>query len=79
MDELNGRMMACQILLAGLIARVASDRADAIAFLSEFRDEIHAVVAGVRLAGTPNDAAVRATARNTVDELFSLMRPPKDA
>ncbi len=25
MDELNGRMMACQLLITGLIARVAND------------------------------------------------------
>ena len=28
MDELNGRMMACQILITGLIARVANDSPD---------------------------------------------------
>jgi hypothetical protein len=37
-EELNGRMIACQILLTGLIARVANE--------------------------------------STVDELFSLMKPP---
>ncbi len=28
MDELNGRLIACQILLTGLIARVANEQAD---------------------------------------------------
>ena len=47
MDELNGRMMACQILITGLIARVANDSPDPLRFLTEFRDEIKAVVRGV--------------------------------
>jgi hypothetical protein len=40
MDELNGRMIACQLLIAGLIARVANDSADPLRFLSDFRDVI---------------------------------------
>ena len=44
MEELNGRMIACQILVTGLIARVATDSKDPLRFLSDFRDEIHAVV-----------------------------------
>ena len=42
MEELNGRMIACQILIAGLIARVANDAKDPLRFISDFRDEIHA-------------------------------------
>ena len=50
MDELNGRMMACQILITGLIARVANDSPDPLRFLTDFRDEIKAVVKGVNIA-----------------------------
>jgi hypothetical protein len=78
MDELNGRMIACQILITGLIARVANNSPDPLRFLSDFRDEIKAVVAQVRIAGTDDTAGVRRTAQKTVDELFSLMKPPSD-
>ena len=76
MDELNGRMMACQILITGLIARVANDSPDPLRFLTDFRDEIRAVVNGINIAGMDNSDRVRATAQRTVDELFSLMKPP---
>lgn len=76
MEELNGRMIACQILITGLIARVANNSKDPLRFLSDFRDEIHAVVRQVRIAGTLNVEQVRRIAIATVDELFSLMKPP---
>jgi hypothetical protein len=76
MEELNGRMIACQILVAGLIARVANDSKDPLRFLSDFRDEIHAVVSQVRIAGALDSERVRQYAGATVDELFSLMKPP---
>jgi hypothetical protein len=76
MDELNGRMIACQLLVAGLIARVANNSADPLRFLTDFRDEMRAVVAGVRIAGSENAERAREVARQTVDELFSLMKPP---
>ena len=79
MDELNGRMIACQILITGLIARVANDKPDPLRFLTNFRDEIKAVVAQIRIAGGGAEADVRATAQRTVDELFALMKPPSDA
>ena len=44
MEELNGRMLACQILITGLIARVANDQRDPLRFLTDFRDEIVAIV-----------------------------------
>jgi hypothetical protein len=75
MDELNGRMMACQILITGLIARVANEQKDPLRFLTDFRDEIKAVVNGVNIAGENTDR-VRQVAQWTVDELFSLMKPP---
>jgi hypothetical protein len=74
MDELNGRMMACQILITGLIARVANEQKDPLRFLTDFRDEIKAVVGGVNIAGENTDR-VRQVAQRTVDELFSLMKP----
>jgi hypothetical protein len=76
MDELNGRMMACQILLTGLIARVANEQRDPLRFLTDFRDEIKAVVNGVNIAGMENTDRVRQVAQLTIDELFSLMKPP---
>jgi hypothetical protein len=76
MDELNGKLIACQILITGLIARVANEQRDPLRFLTDFRDEIRAVVNGVNIAGMDDSDRVRAVARKTVDELFSLMKPP---
>ena len=76
MEELNGRMLACQILITGLIARVANEQRDPLRFLTDFRDEIKAVVRGVNIAGMENTERVRQIAQSTVDELFSLMKPP---
>lgn len=76
MDDLNGKMIACQILITGLIARVANESRDPLRFLSDFRDEIRAVVKGVNIAGMENSDRVRYVAQQTVDELFSLMKPP---
>jgi hypothetical protein len=76
MDELNGRMIACQLLITGLIARVANDSRDPLRFLTGFRDEIKAVAAGIRIAGMQDDNRVRQTAQATIDEMFSLMKPP---
>jgi hypothetical protein len=76
MDELNGRMMACQILITGLIARVANNSPDPLRFLTDFRDEIKAVVRGINIGGMDNSDRVRLAAQQTVDELFSLMKPP---
>jgi hypothetical protein len=76
MDELNGKMIACQILITGLIARVANEQRDPLRFLTDFRDEIRAVVKGVNIAGLDNSERVRLVAQQTVDELFSLMKPP---
>ena len=76
MDELNGRMIACQLLIAGLIARVANGQSDPLRFLTDFRDEIKAVANGVNIAGMENTDRVRLTAQQTIDELFSLMKAP---
>jgi hypothetical protein len=76
MDELNGRMIACQILITGLIARVANNSPDPLRFLTDFRDEIKAVVKGVNISGMEDTDRVRLTAQQTVDELFSLMKAP---
>jgi hypothetical protein len=76
MDELNGRMIACQILITALIARVANNSPDPLSFLSGFRDEIKSVVSQVRILGSADTHQVRQTAQKTVDELFSLMKPP---
>ena len=49
---------------------------DPLRFLTDFRDEIRAVVKGVNIAGMDNTDRVRQVAQPTVDELFSLMKPP---
>jgi hypothetical protein len=76
MDELNGRMIACQILITGLIARVANNSPDPLRFLTDFRDEIKAVVSQINISGMNETRRVRQTAQSTIDELFSLMKPP---
>ena len=78
MEELNGRMIACQILVTGLIARIANNSKDPLKFLTDFRDEILAVVRGVRIAGQLDTDRVREAAEQTIDELFSLMKPPSE-
>jgi hypothetical protein len=78
MEELNGRMIACQILVTGLVARIANDSKDPLKFLTDFRDEILAVVRGVRIAGQLDTDRVREAAEQTIDELFSLMKPPSE-
>ena len=78
MEELNGRMIACQILITGLIARVANDKPDPLRFLTDFRDEIRAVVRGINIAGMSDTDRVRQTAQQTIDEMFSLMKPPSE-
>jgi putative N-acetylmannosamine-6-phosphate epimerase len=45
-------------------------------FLTDFREEIKAVVRGVNITGMDNTDRVRQVAQSTVDELFSLMKPP---
>ena len=77
-ETLNGRFLACQILLTGLIARVANASPDPVAFLTDFRDEIKAVVAQIDIAGVADSRALRQTAQQTVDELFSLMKAPSE-
>lgn len=76
MDELNGRMIACQLLIAGLIARVANNSRDPLRFLTDFRDEMRAVVQGINISGSENPERARQMAKMTVDELFGLMKPP---
>lgn len=77
-DELNGKMMACQLLIAGLVARVANEQAEPLAFITDFRDEMRAVARGIRLNGVADDASTRAHALRAMDELFALMKPPSD-
>jgi hypothetical protein len=78
MDELNGRMLACQILIAGLIARVANNSTDPLRFLTDFRDEVKAVVGQVNIAGAQDIDRIRASAQRTLDELFGLMKAPSN-
>jgi len=62
MDELNGRMMACQLLITGLIARVANDSPDPLRVSHwTFATKSKAVVKGVNIAGMDNTDRVRLT------------------
>jgi hypothetical protein len=79
MEELNGRMIASQLLITGLIARVANQSPDPLRFLSDFRDEIRAVASRIRIAGSSDISRTRDIAHETIDELFSLMKPPSEA
>lgn len=78
MDEINGRLLATQLLITGLIARVANQSRDPVGFLTDFRDEIHAVAAQIRINGVEHDLPVRVKAREVLDELFGLMKPPSN-
>ncbi len=79
MEEFNGRMLALQVLVTGLVARIANEKADPLRFLTEFRDEVRAVILGVAIAGAEDDAKVRGHALRNVDELLSLMKPPSES
>ena len=69
-------MMACQVLITGLIARVANEQPDRSHLLTDFRDEIKAVVKGVNIAGMDNAARVRHIARTRSINRSLLMKPP---
>ena len=45
-------------------------------FLTNFRDEIKAVVRSINIARMDNTDRVRQVALSTIDELLSLMKPP---
>lgn len=79
MDELNGRMLASQIMIAALVARVANEARDPLRFISDFRDEVKAVIAGINIGGHSDPVRVRQAAQGAADELFSLMKPPSPA
>ena len=57
--------------------KMPSHRHSAESFMVD-RDEIRAVVSGVRISGTADERKVRASALLAVDELFSLMKPPSE-
>jgi hypothetical protein len=74
-DEINGRFLALQLMVAGVIARLAGEQRDPVGFLTDFRDEMHALARGVAIGGIADDGPVRAHAQRTLDELFALMKP----
>lgn len=76
MDELNGRMLASQIMIAALVARVANESRDPLRFVTEYRDEVMAVIRGIRIGGHPDTERMRRAAQDAADELFSLMKSP---
>ncbi len=75
-DEINGRVLACELMVAGLVARMANEARDPLAFISGFRDEMHAVAKGVRIEGVASEERLRLEMRRALDELFALMKPP---
>ncbi len=77
MDELNGRMMACRILDHGTDCTCRERSPDPLRFLTDFHDEIKAVVKGVNISGMDNTDRVRHIAQSTVDELFSHLKGPQ--
>ena len=76
MDELNGRMLASQIMIAALVARLANQSREPLRFITEYRDEVQAVIKGINIGGHTDPDRVRQAARSAADELFSLMKPP---
>lgn len=76
MDELNGRMLASQIMIAALVARVANEAHDPLRFITEYRDEVMAVIGGIQIGGHSDPVRVRKAAQDAADELFSLMKSP---
>ena len=64
------------VLVTGLIARVANELPDRLRLFTDFRDEIKAVVNGINISGMENTERVRQVASSSIDELFSLMKPP---
>ena len=78
MEELNGRMLACQIMVAAVIARLANEARDPLTFVTGFRDEVKAVIAGVNIAGGQDTARIRQAGLAAADELFGLMKPPSE-
>ena len=64
-------------MIIGLIARVANGSPDPLRFLSDIRDEIKAVVRQVNIGGTDDADLIRSVAQKTVDEMLSLMKPPR--
>lgn len=76
MDELNGRMLASQIMIAALVARLANESREPLRFITEYRDEVLAVIDGITIGGHSDPIRVRQAARNSANELFSLMKPP---
>jgi hypothetical protein len=74
-DELNGKMLACQIMMTVLIARVAETQADPVGFVDAFRTETMAVISGIRIEGLDDVERMRTFAMGTANELLSLIRP----
>jgi hypothetical protein len=74
MDELNGRMIAGQILIKGLIACVANNSPDPLRFLTDLRDEIEAVVKGANIARHGSHRPRAADGAANRRELFSPMK-----
>lgn len=76
MDELNGRMLASQIMIAALVARLANGSREPLRFVTEYRDEVLAVIKGINIGGDSDPNRVRQAAQSAADELFSLMKSP---
>jgi hypothetical protein len=70
----NGRMMVCGSRSRG--GSRASPTSRPLRFLTNFREEIKAVVRSIDIARMDNSDRVRQVAPSTIDELLSLTKPP---
>ena len=74
-DRARRKRFARSLAIPHRLSR-ASPTSRPLRFLTNFRDEIKAVVRSINIAGMDNTDRVRQVAQSTVDELFSLMKPP---
>jgi hypothetical protein len=75
LDQLTGRDLGNQMLLAALIKAVASQTANPIEFVEQLRDVALTAVNGLNLVG-PNAAGVRALAAECVNQTIDANLPP---
>jgi len=73
----NGKMMGLQLILAGVLAKtVQREGGDAPAALNRLRAELLKAADSVGMNDLPgaNQADIRASARQTIEETFSLIK-----
>jgi hypothetical protein len=73
----NGKMMGLQLILAGVLAKtIQKEGGDAPAALNRLKAELLNAADSVGMNDLPgaNSADVRASARQTIEETFSLLK-----